>query len=51
MISYEPETAISNIKDKKENREVGKGESWRKGTNFKSYRSNYDRIFKKPKKS
>lgn len=42
---------ISNIKDKKENREVGKGESWRKGTNFKSYRANYDKIFKKPKKS
>ena len=42
---------ISNIKGKKENREVGKGESWRKGTNFKSYRDNFDKIFKKSKKS
>ena len=43
--------ATSNNKSKKEKREVGKGESWRKGTNFKSYRDNYDRIFKKAKKA
>ena len=35
---------------KKETRQVGKGETWRKGTNFKSYRDNYDSIFRKPKK-
>lgn len=39
----------NNQKTKKENREVGKGETWRKGTNFKSYRDNYDKVFKKPK--
>ena len=40
----------NNQKSKKENREVGKGETWRKGTNFMSYRANYDKIFKKSKK-
>ena len=35
--------------NKKENREVGKGEKWRQGTNFKKYRDNYDSIFRKTK--
>lgn len=35
---------------KKEKREVGKGESWRKGTNFKKYRDNFDKIFQKKNK-
>lgn len=35
---------------KSENRDVGKGEKWRKGTDFKTYRDNYDAIFRKPKK-
>jgi hypothetical protein len=36
---------------KAENREVGKGEKWRKGTDFKTYRDNYDAIFRKKKKT
>jgi hypothetical protein len=40
---------MSDNKKKKESREVGKGEGWRKGTNYKKYRDNYDAIFKKDK--
>lgn len=35
----------------KENREVGKGEKWRKGTNYQNYRNNFDKIVFKPLRS
>lgn len=32
-------------------REVGKGDKWRKGTNYRSYRDNFDKIVFKPLRS